>query len=246
MAGYVAVTGSLAAARKAFGVTFGTFKGPDKTGRPCPRAGGARPPRCGATLLSVTGLDTAAHDASRPKRFRRPGQLLDRPAVLGVTTARSSPSTSPTAYGGHQPWTNCGYTPRQIRGAYGVTASGMTGKGQTVAVVDAYASPTMLERRERVRQGHRRPAVRARPVPAVPAQPFTRPSTNATRPGWYGEETLDVEAVHGQAPDANVDYVGAASCDDADLADALTRSSSTITWPASSPTRGATRPTTPR
>ena len=38
----------------------------------------------------------------------------------------------------------CGYTPRQVRGAYGVTASGMTGAGQTVAIVDAYASPTML------------------------------------------------------------------------------------------------------
>ena len=38
----------------------------------------------------------------------------------------------------------CGYTPAQIRGVYGVTASGMTGKGQTVAIVDAYASPTML------------------------------------------------------------------------------------------------------
>ena len=27
--------------------------------------------------------------------------------------------------------------------------------------------------------------------------------------GWYGEETLDVEAVHGMAPDANIVYVGA-------------------------------------
>jgi hypothetical protein len=27
--------------------------------------------------------------------------------------------------------------------------------------------------------------------------------------GWYGEETLDVEAVHGMAPAANVVYVGA-------------------------------------
>ena len=29
-------------------------------------------------------------------------------------------------------------------GAYHVAESGMTGKGQTVAIVDAYASPTML------------------------------------------------------------------------------------------------------
>ena len=52
-------------------------------------------------------------------------------------------TNKPKAYGKHQPWTNCGYTPSQVRGAYGVTASGMTGKGQTVAIVDAYASPTI-------------------------------------------------------------------------------------------------------
>jgi subtilase family serine protease len=39
--------------------------------------------------------------------------------------------------------------------------------------------------------------------------------------GWYGEETLDVESVHGQAPNANVTYVGAASCTDQDLLSAL-------------------------
>jgi subtilase family serine protease len=39
--------------------------------------------------------------------------------------------------------------------------------------------------------------------------------------GWYGEESLDVESVHGMAPDANVVYVGAASCTDQDFGDAL-------------------------
>ena len=41
-----------------------------------------------------------------------------------------------------------------------------------------------------------------------------------TRQGWYGEETLDVESVHGMAPDANVRFVAAASCQDSDLANA--------------------------
>jgi subtilase family serine protease len=35
--------------------------------------------------------------------------------------------------------------------------------------------------------------------------------------GWYGEQTLDIEAVHGMAPGANVAYYGAASCYDDDL-----------------------------
>ena len=35
--------------------------------------------------------------------------------------------------------------------------------------------------------------------------------------GWYGEESLDVQAVHAMAPAANVLYVGAPSCFDNDL-----------------------------
>jgi subtilase family serine protease len=35
--------------------------------------------------------------------------------------------------------------------------------------------------------------------------------------GWYTEQALDVEAVHGMAPAANVAYYGAASCYDDDL-----------------------------
>ena len=46
--------------------------------------------------------------------------------------------------------------------------------------------------------------------------------------GWYGEETLDVEAVHAMAPGANVTYVAVA-------APATTRTS----WPRS--TRSSSR-----
>ena len=65
----------------------------------------------------------------------------------GQKLATQVPGTStaiPPVNGKAQPWTNCGYTPAQIRGAYHVGTSGETGKGVTVAVVDAYASPTML------------------------------------------------------------------------------------------------------
>ena len=44
-----------------------------------------------------------------------------------------------------------------------------------------------------------------------------RPVTIAGGNGWYGEQALDVEAVHGMAPNANVFYYGAASCFDDDL-----------------------------
>ena len=41
--------------------------------------------------------------------------------------------------------------------------------------------------------------------------------------GWYGEQALDIEAVHGMAPGAKVLYYGAASCYDDDLLGSLSR-----------------------
>jgi len=44
------------------------------------------------------------------------------------------------------PYTPCGYTPAQIQGAYGVAssiASGIDGRGQTVAIIDAFAGNTI-------------------------------------------------------------------------------------------------------
>src|SRR5262249_810253 len=40
---------------------------------------------------------------------------------------------------------------------------------------------------------------------------------------WFTEEHIDVEATHAMAPDANIVYVGAASCNDNDFQDALAR-----------------------
>jgi subtilase family serine protease len=128
----------------------------------------------------------------------------------------------PPAYGKHQPWTNCGYTPAQIRGAYGVTASHMTGKGQTVAIVDAYRSPTMLKDADMFAKVVGDLAFRPGQYSQHLDTPFTKAGNNQCgAQGWYGEESLDVEAVHGQAPDAKVRFIGASSCDDADLAQAL-------------------------
>src|SRR5580693_2791639 len=53
-------------------------------------------------------------------------------------------STTPSPYAGQIPWLVCAYTPQQMRAAYGVDKSTLTGAGVTVAIVDAYASPTLL------------------------------------------------------------------------------------------------------
>ena len=58
--------------------------------------------------------------------------------------------TVPPSYNGQTQYGtfNCGYTPAQLRSAYGLdglSKQGINGSGQTVAIIDAYASPTILK-----------------------------------------------------------------------------------------------------
>ena len=216
---YVGVRGSVAAASKAFGVTFGTYKGPGGQSDRAPDHAATAPASIARSVLAVSGLDTAKSQMKPALPPPGPNYWTAKPCstYYGQLTATNKPK----AYGKHQPWTTCGYTPSQVRGAYGVTSSGMTGKGQTVAIVDAYASPT-------IRSDANQFSTYVGDKPFAPGQfkqyqagPYTLAGANeCDAPGWYTEETIDVESVHGEAPDANVRYVAAGSCQDSDLANA--------------------------
>jgi subtilase family serine protease len=220
--GYVAVRGPVQAAARAFGVTFGTFRGPDRRADRAPDQTASAPASVARDVLTVSGLDTATHDMTPADTLPPPGPnyWVAPPcsAYYGQKIARNEPS----AYGSKQPWTNCGYTPQQVRSAYHVSQSGMTGKGVTVAIVDAYASPTMPGDADQY-------AKLTGDKPFAPGQyrQVLAPSFDLTAANecdassWYGEQALDVEAVHGMAPNARVVYVGAADCTDQGLGDAL-------------------------
>lgn len=220
--GYVAVTGSAKAAERAFAVTFGSFRGPGNTIDRAPEQAASAPTALSGSVLSVSGLDTAPSFMKPQDTLPPAGPNYWVAPPCSRYYAEKIAWREPSAYGTKQPWTNCGYTPRQIRGAYNVTRSGMTGAGQTVAIVDAYASPTMLSDADEY-------ATVTGDKPFAPGQytqdlsstwEYTAPN-ECDASGWYGEETLDVEAVHGMAPNAHVVYVGAASCTDSDLLAAL-------------------------
>ncbi len=90
----------------------------------------------------------------------------------------------------------------------------------TVAIVDAYAAPTIAS--------DATPYAINNGDGAYGAGQFTADRCRGLHArgkcgpsGWYGEETLDVEAVHAMAPGANIHFYGAASCFDNDLLDAL-------------------------
>jgi subtilase family serine protease len=216
---YVGVRGSLAAASKAFSVTFGSYRGPGGQIARAPEQAATAPSSVASSVLAVSGLDTAKSTIKPALPPPPANYYVAKPCSTYYGSAVAT--NKPKAYGKFQPWTNCGYTPSQVRGAYGVTASGMTGKGQTVAIVDAYAAPTIKADANQFATAVGDQPFAAGQFKQYKAGPYTQAGPNqCDAAGWYGEETLDVESVHGEAPDANVRYVAAGSCNDPDLANA--------------------------
>lgn len=149
----------------------------------------------GAALAATGALACDSHAASTGLHPVRVSM-----GVLGGTT-------SPTAPGG-------GLTPAQIRAAYdlppvtGLAGPGplknITGKGQTIAVVDSFGSPTIAADLAHFDGYFRLPAPPSFRViaPAGKVPPYH--ARNSNREGWAAETTLDVEWAHVMAPDASI------------------------------------------
>jgi len=90
-----------------------------------------------------------------------------------------------------------------------------------VGITDAYASPTIRNDIEEYATNHgdgsyqRGQYSQARPTGAFNRQRDCGPS------GWYGEQTLDIEAVHAMAPGARIRFYPSPSCYDDDFLDTL-------------------------
>jgi subtilase family serine protease len=133
----------------------------------------------------------------------------------GAKSLVATLSTAADVYGAAIPWLNCGYTPQQIQAAYGLNSVQHKGAGITVAILDAYASPTLLSDSNRYAANHSLPAlVLGKNYSQIIPQGIysVSPSDPCGPYGWWEEESLDVAAVHGAAPGANILYVGARDC----------------------------------
>jgi subtilase family serine protease len=106
------------------------------------------------------------------------------------------------------------FVPDQVEAAYNLPAlysRGITGKGETIVVVDAFGSPTVADDLLAFDQnlGLGTPPLRIVKVGSVPA--FN--SSNGDMIAWASETTLDVEYAHAGAPAAKIVLVEVAKED---------------------------------
>ncbi|MFI7300873.1 protease pro-enzyme activation domain-containing protein [Streptomyces sp. NPDC050121] len=218
---YVSVSGEVAAAEKAFGTQLHNYAKSGKTYR-APAKAASAPASLDGAVLTVTGLDNAPHKASAKDQLPPPDAVFKNAGPFSSYYGSNTASTLPSAYGKKIPYAVQGYTGKQLRSAYG--AGKYTGKGVRIAITDAYASPTIAFDAATYAKAHGDAAWKTGQLTQVLPSKYTHTGADeCSAAGWYGEETLDVEAVHAVAPDANVTYVGGASCLDDDLLDSLSK-----------------------
>jgi subtilase family serine protease len=243
---YVEATGTVAQAARAFAVNLGEYSVRGLRLRATDHD--LSVPRSVSSLVaSVVGVDQSL-TLMRPGLVGGPDErnagsrTQSAPAAVappaGFRNARPCSAywgeqvdTTDPAYGGGfpspLPYAPCGYKPGQLRSAYGVddlVQRGLDGRGTTVAIIDAFASPTIYEDASEyakrndpahpLRQSQFRQLV-------FPTTPGSDAPDQCDAAGWYGEESLDVEAVHAMAPGANILYVGGSDCQDLSLDKAL-------------------------
>jgi subtilase family serine protease len=192
-----------------FNTTFGLFKVAGQLLR-SPLSEPTMPSGLRAVVSTVIGLaqNPAVSNASPAPAF-----INARPCshYFGQKMAAKQPKYD----GNRQAYAICGYKVAQVRSAYGLNKVALTGKGATVGVVDAFASPTITQD---VNEWSRRqgiPGLGAGQLDQVALPGMSSlPEVNIVLPildgqGWQEEESLDVEAVHGIAPGANIVYYSA-------------------------------------
>jgi subtilase family serine protease len=234
----ITVKGTNSALTKAFGTTVHNYRVAGKL-QHAPARNVVVPASVSSAILGVTGFSSAGANVVKPDSVKV-SDATD-PGVVTKGQKGAKPSTLPTTatcsdYWGQKlatgapagytkspvPFDQCSFYPSQLRKAYGITASGLTGKGATIAIVDAYGSSTMLADANEYSVNHGdKPFKGGQYSEVVDPSQWTDQALCGGPEGWAPEEALDVDMAHGLAPDANVVYVGANSCNDDDLLGAI-------------------------
>jgi subtilase family serine protease len=240
---WVSASGTVAQLNKAFGTTLRTYSVNGKTLR-APAAAVTVPASLAGVITTVSGLsDKLVQRSPQTRRIvgastKPAAKPATGPKAQPTTTSRAgaAPAAStpppaqcsdywgeytqklPKAYGKTRFNTFiCGYSPRSLRSAYGTTSMvrrGQDGHGVTVAIIDAYASPTMLADANAYAGSFGEPTFQDGQYTETVFGPFNEQDACLGEAGWNDEQTLDVEAVHAMAPGAGIHYIGAKNCND--------------------------------
>jgi subtilase family serine protease len=234
---FIPATGSASQVERAFNTTLGTYKVNGKDVR-LANSALSIPTSIAGVVSGVVGVNQAVatndlsggaatptvQKAAKPNQEPPPPAAFKNPQPCAGyfgqkidTTDKASlyaPFTSP------QPYDICGYKPAQLQGAYGLAhsiAGGNNGHGISIAIVDAYDSPTLLADAQQYFSLND-------PSIPLPKSQFTniKPSSVGNEAlcaasGWFSEQSLDVESSHSMAPGAHIIYVGAVDCLDSSL-----------------------------
>ncbi len=157
-----------------------------------------------ASCAALASMPVARHPAGPAVGRAATGPaVLISPGVRYVTGVHSAPPT--TAFCEAHYKIAC-YQPSQLQHAYnlpGLYRDGITGKGQTIVIIDPFGSPTVARDLRVFDQASGLPAPPSLKIiqPAGRVPPY-RPGV--IREGWAGETELDVEYAHTVAPGASI------------------------------------------
>lgn len=218
---WVSAEGSVGQASRVFGTSVGSYRYKGKTLR-APTSALSVPKSIKPYVQTVTGLDDSGR-LRRPFHHKRVGAPNVHKNKLPAASKCSNywaqhSQTVPPAYGGRTqyPTNICGYQADQLQGGYGVKsaiAHGNDGDGVTVAIIDAYASPTVRKDTNKLARKSGQPKLQPGQYTQTVFRPFDMQKACGGEAGWNGEQTLDVESLHAMAPGANIHYLGARNCD---------------------------------
>ena len=217
---FVEASGSVAQVEQTFGTQVNNYSYLGKTVR-ANTTGLSLP---SSTPAAVSGVIAGVLGIDQGSTLKQPADTEPGPpdgARYGVEPCsdyygQKTAYDKPSAYGKKEPYVICGYVPQQYQSAYGesgLLAAGVNGRGVTVAITDAYAAPTIYQDAQRYNQVHHQPLFTRGQFSQITPGPNGYDNVDLCgAQGWYGEETLDVEAVHAMAPGARIVYVGASDC----------------------------------
>ena len=145
--------------------------------------------------------DTLAQTVHHPLRL---GDSGSDTGTTGITPQADTPKVS-------------GFSPAQIRKAYGVDQLGSTGAGKTIAIVDAYGDASIVADLHAFDEYFKEDDFKF-PDPVLTCYPAANIGTNSN---WALETALDVEWAHAMAPEAKILLVVAPSASLGDLLNAV-------------------------